>query len=434
MEEFGLSERETEILKLVATGASNKEIATRLVISPNTVKVHLRNIFSKINVSSRTEATLYAMNTGLIKPASEISGGGNPISDGNSIIVTEQRSNWGSLSGIVVILSGLAILILVVVMLLRGPLNPSTQATPQGVAASRWQVEAVMPQPISGAAVATYEGTVYIISGLREDQISGVVNAYNPEDDSWSQKAPKPTPVKSTGAVLLGEKIYVPGGLMDNGQATAVQEVFDPRNNVWEKAAALPVSLSGSAMAPFEGRLYLFGGKDGEQYSNRVFVYDPSIDAWSELKPMDIPLAFASAVTLGSKIYLAGGENSSGYLSTLQAYYPQRESSGEKAWEKHADLPDGRTGFGLVTLADAVYAAGGRSTSSKNTLPVLHYDEKNDRWDSLDAPPVSVGNWPALAAVGNHIHIFGGEIDGLYQNMHLAYQAIYTVLIPAVSR
>src|SRR5512132_4035019 len=69
--EPGLSEREQEILRLVATGASNKEIAQQLYISANTVKVHLRNIFAKINVVSRTEATLFAIREGLV-PASDV--------------------------------------------------------------------------------------------------------------------------------------------------------------------------------------------------------------------------------------------------------------------------------------------------------------------------------------------------------------------------
>jgi NarL family two-component system response regulator LiaR len=59
-----LSEREMEVLKLAATGVSNKNIAQQLFLSPRTVQVHLGNIFSKLGVASRTEAILYALRKG----------------------------------------------------------------------------------------------------------------------------------------------------------------------------------------------------------------------------------------------------------------------------------------------------------------------------------------------------------------------------------
>ena len=63
-----LSEREREILVLAAKGASNKQIAQELFISTNTVKVHLRHIFNKIGVASRTEAAMFAVGAGLVDP------------------------------------------------------------------------------------------------------------------------------------------------------------------------------------------------------------------------------------------------------------------------------------------------------------------------------------------------------------------------------
>jgi len=61
-----LSQREIEILKLVATGMSNDEIAEQLVISSRTVGVHVTHILEKINLNNRTQAALYALRTGLV--------------------------------------------------------------------------------------------------------------------------------------------------------------------------------------------------------------------------------------------------------------------------------------------------------------------------------------------------------------------------------
>jgi HD-GYP domain-containing protein (c-di-GMP phosphodiesterase class II) len=62
----GLTAREVEVLRLLARGLSNKEIATRLVISPKTAGNHIEHIYSKINASTRARASLFAMQHGLL--------------------------------------------------------------------------------------------------------------------------------------------------------------------------------------------------------------------------------------------------------------------------------------------------------------------------------------------------------------------------------
>src|SRR5215831_6330530 len=63
-----LTERETEVLQLLAQGQSNKQIARSLSISEQTVKTHVSSILAKLGVQSRTQATLYAIRTGLVTP------------------------------------------------------------------------------------------------------------------------------------------------------------------------------------------------------------------------------------------------------------------------------------------------------------------------------------------------------------------------------
>lgn len=66
-----LTERESEVLKLVATGRTNQEIAEDLVLSERTVGAHVSNILSKLHLANRTQAALYALRKGLSDLSSE---------------------------------------------------------------------------------------------------------------------------------------------------------------------------------------------------------------------------------------------------------------------------------------------------------------------------------------------------------------------------
>jgi two-component system, NarL family, response regulator LiaR len=64
----GLTERETDVLRMLAQGKSNKEIAQALNIGEQTVKSHVSHILDKLGISSRTQAALYAIRIGLVTP------------------------------------------------------------------------------------------------------------------------------------------------------------------------------------------------------------------------------------------------------------------------------------------------------------------------------------------------------------------------------
>ena len=67
-ETVALTQREQEVLGLVAEGATDKEIADKLMLSIHTVKSHMRNVLAKLHLSHRHEAALYALREGLIPP------------------------------------------------------------------------------------------------------------------------------------------------------------------------------------------------------------------------------------------------------------------------------------------------------------------------------------------------------------------------------
>lgn len=425
MGECPLSERELEILRMVALGATNQQIASKLYISHNTVKVHLRNIFDKLGVQSRTEAVTLAIKEGWIEVGEVAFKPPEPE--------VPPFPRWKK-----ILLACVTLLALILVALpwlkvtrLEGSssilVDASSPFRPASTMASgRWLLKSFLPAPRSRMAVASWENAIFIIGGESGGAVTGEVLAYYPKDNRWEERAQKPTPVSNIGAAVLEGKIYVPGGYTAEGTLTDVLEIYDPAKDTWMKGPSLPVPLCGYAIASYGGKIYIFGGWDGKKALARAFRYDPEAGIWEELPPMSVPRAFAAAAVLKDRIYVAGGLRGSRELKEVEEFDPN-----ERRWRRRSPMLLGRAGFGMSLVGSWIYAIGG---GWKNYLTFNErYDPAADLWTPFDTPVL--GEWRNLGVVafGNKIYAIGGR-SGEPLAFVEEYQALFTVVLPYVQR
>jgi DNA-binding CsgD family transcriptional regulator/N-acetylneuraminic acid mutarotase len=436
-----LSEREREILHLVATGASNKEIAGQLYISSNTVKVHLRNIFSKIGVTSRTEAAMYAVSAGLVEPVAALGENGFTVVAGERgtpaslDAESPSRRGWLQIFGqnpwLVMLLSAFLIVLGLSSAYLINR-NQSITLASNGAAAAtpppRWREKAILPTARSGLAVAAYENRIYAIGGETGAEITGVLERYDPSKDSWTTLSTKPTPVTDIAAAVIGGLLYVPGGRLDDGQPTDILEVYDPRRDSWEQRASLPKPVSAYALVPFEGKIYLFGGWNGESYIADVLEYDPDGDAWHERSRMPTARGHAGAAMAGGKIYIIGGFDGEKALRVNEEYLPEDDTQSGSPWRERAPLSAGRYAMGVASVAEIVHVFGGSGEGSD--FPALEYIPGNDDWLQIETPPNQPGSHLGAVLLGTHIYVLGGKVADQPMANNAEYQAIYTLSIP----
>jgi DNA-binding CsgD family transcriptional regulator len=439
-----LSDREREILHLVATGASNKEIAKELYISTNTVKVHLRNIFTKIGVNSRTEAAMYAVSAGLVEAVSTTGENGFTVVSGDGdlkgIYSSETLSRNGSLQlftrnpwliVVVFLLIGAAGVTGLFLMNRNQPATLASDGPPLETPLPRWQVYSSMPTARSGLAAVAYEDQIYAIAGESPEGVTAVLERYDPTSNGWSTLAPKEIAVTDVGAAVIGGEIYVPGGRLSDGSVTSVLEIYNPRLDTWKRGTPMPLAVSAYAIAAFEGKLYLFGGQDVNHVLNSVLEYDPEQDTWTARTPMPTARAYAGAAVAGGRIYVVGGFDGNAPLSANESYLPGVDNGGDNPWTSNAPLPDGRYAMGVAGLADIVHVMGGQGNSDANTNTLEFFPQK-DVWQTLESSIPQTWSSIALVPLETRLFVIGGRTGGNPTSQNLAYQAIYTIAIPIV--
>jgi DNA-binding CsgD family transcriptional regulator/N-acetylneuraminic acid mutarotase len=432
-----LSDREKEVLALLAGGASNKEIAEKLGISPHTAKVHTRNIFEKLGVESRTQAAAYAIRHELAFKSDEAAGEeGDELSTSPSPIeagVQEPRSLLQILSRYKASIMPAALLILVIIggfILIRMRSLPAK--APAEIAPPHWQNYAAMMTPRGGLAAVVYETRLFAIGGEDSQGISSIVEVFDLATEKWSALSNKPTAVTDVSAVVIGGNIYIPGGRTADGRISAELEAYDPLSDRWQRLAPMPQASSSYALAAYEGRLYLFGGWDGSRYLAKTFSYNPAENKWQELTPMPTPRAFAGAGLVEGKIYIIGGRNEHGKLADNEEYSPDAESRWEIPWRRRSPLPEARAEIGVAGQSETIYVLGGDGEKSASTGYL--YSPQRDAWQSFSAPLNQVVQRPALLSWQNRLLFLGGFEVNKPRGELLSYQTLFNVFLPSIIR
>lgn len=424
-----ISEREREILRLVATGATNQQIAQQLSISINTVKVHLRNIFGKIGVASRTEATVYAIKQGLVvvdeaqveaqvveEPVfvppiiAEQVGLVEPVLTADIAPTAQEmpvlpptpvaiaapslpqpvRRRW--LLPLVAVLV-IALLGVFLLRLLPGQAAPVVQPTVAGQQ-PRWVKRTALPQARTDFALAVYSRNLYVIGGTSAGKLDGEIHRYSTTDDTWSTLATKPIPVRLAQAVAVGGVLYVPGGEDAGGQPIRSVEGYDTRSDTWLKLPDLPAPRSRYALVAVEGTIYLIGGWDGTRYCADVFALDPNSDGWETLRPMPTERRNAAAAVIEGVIYVVGGENAGGALRTNEQFRPFEGAGGR--WASAEPLPAAVAAPAAINLSNTLFVVDPVLAAVQSFAP------DSSSWVTRSVSGITLSN----AAIGVNTSLF----------------------------
>ena len=432
MAEYGepLTDREKEILQLVSTGITNREVAHHLSISVNTVKVHLRNVYAKLGAESRTEATMMAIRERWVA-VPETATGETPAPP----VAPEPPLPWPKRTALV----GALLLVAASVTVTRPrsgteasagaglPLDQSSEQAPPPAteaAESSWRELAQMPTRRAYLALAAAGDRIFAIAGQTPDGVTGAVEIYDPAADIWTRGSDKPTPATYVSAGVIGTDVYAPGGCDAEGTPTRVVEVYDTMTDSWRQASPLPEPRCAYALAAQGEKLYLFGGWDGAQYVATTYIYDRQANTWSEGTQMSARRGFSAAALLGEQLYVVGGYDGEREQPTCAAYDPATET-----WEACAPLAVGRGGLGLTALGGQLYAIGGGGWTS-----YLGFNERytppNNTWTPVETP--LVGEWrnPGVVLFDSAIYAIGGWSND-YLSLNQTYEALpFRIFIP----
>lgn len=198
--------------------------------------------------------------------------------------------------------------------------------------ADEWTEVAPMDadQARGAAAMGVIGDTIYLAGGLRGGASVTLVSSYHPASDTWEHDlAPLPEARDHlVGAAVDGVFYAISGRRGGIAGVKGRVDAYDPGLDSWSERAPIPTPRGGMAAGVVAGHILVAGG-EGSSNASGVFAevesYDPATDRWTELALMRTPRHGMAAVGYQGSLYVPGGATLAGFaaVATFEAFTPE---------------------------------------------------------------------------------------------------------------
>ncbi len=236
----------------------------------------------------------------------------------------------------------------------------------------------------------------------------------------WVEGAPLPTARRDLTCALHGSKIWIVGGVNAQGITESRVDIFDIKQQEWERGLPLPKPLHSAAAASVEGELLVMGGFQdlaGRYRHASSDVYGLSqVGFWTELGRLPGPLALASPVAHSTPLLLVGGTDGTRATDSMLLRSPVMQS-----WAEAGQMNEARVAPAAVLVDDSVHVIGGQVGEENNGSGEI-LSLRGDASRATANMPTPRANF-AAATAGTYVYVIGGSTDGSALNQTEVYDA-----------
>lgn len=273
----------------------------------------------------------------------------------------------------------------------------------------QWHFAASLQTPRMGHCAAAIGGRIYVFGGMaaqRRMEITNSVEIYDSNRDQWTDGEPLPRPLYQATAVVVGQRIYVFGGTTARGPSDLVY-AYDPPDDRFAVVGRMPTSRRAMGAVMVGRRVLVTGGIAGRQeYLRSGFWWQPDDTAhWETAPELNSPGA-GFGLAYNGVTWAVGGM----YFGPLNRVEVLRNGEWEEL-PRAARLPEPRGELGAAFIYDTLLVVAGGIDPRGPTSEVFGFNTRVSRW--LRLPPMADTriSFP-LVALDGRLYAIGGSLRG----------------------